>query len=203
MITIRNAIAEDLGSIVAIHMNAFQGYFLSMLGEHFLRRLYHGFMRDNDTIFLVATQDADLIGFVTGNMRPTYFFKRLLRTDWFALVLSSAPSLLRHPLFVGKKLLSALVYRGEKPHQLDEGALLSSIAVSPVFARQGVGERLLSDFCASAQQHGAVYVYLTTDSSDNDGVNRFYLQQGFTLESTFTKTGNRRMNRYILALNQH
>lgn len=200
MAIIRKAAEADVDNIVIIHLNAFQGFFLTMLGKHFLRKLYTGFIHDEDTIFLVAEQSGNIAGFVVGTTQPDRFFKQLLRNRWFTLLISATPALLRHPLVVGNKLLSAVTYRGEKPKQLDYGALLSSIAVAPVYARQGVGESLVCEFCTSAGMKGVNYIYLTTDRHDNDAVNFFYQRQGFSIESVFFKTKSREMNRYIYIL---
>jgi ribosomal protein S18 acetylase RimI-like enzyme len=200
MATIRKATEADVDSIVLIHLNAFQGFFLSMLGKRFLHELYTGFIQDGDTIFLIAEQGSNVAGFIVGTTQPNRFFKQLLKNRWFALLLCAVPALLRHPWFVGKKLFSALAYRGENPKKLDQGALLSSIAVAPAYARQGIGESLVREFCESANRQGTHYVCLTTDRHNNDAVNLFYQRQGFTLESVFSKTGKREMNRYIYFL---
>lgn len=194
---LRDAGREDVEGIVGIHVVAFEGFFLTMLGKPFLRELYGAFIRDSDTICLVAENAGQLCGFVVGTSKPASFFRRLLARRWYAFVLKSCLSLIRHPVAVGEKLISALHYRGEAPTGLGGGVLLSSIAVAPAAAGEGVGKLLVEAFCAAAANAGGLYVYLTTDKEDNPAVNRFYLDSGFHVESSFRKHRNRWMNRYV------
>ena len=195
---IRKATDSDLNAIVSIHISAFRGFFLSMLGDRFLRELYHGFLLNVDSIFLVSVHDGFVTGFAVGAVNPGGFFHKLLKDRWFYLLVGAIPGLLRHPIVVGRKLLSALIYRGDQPPQTGVGALLSSLAVAPAFAKSGIGESLVKMFIASAKQIGATHVYLTTDRFQNESVNRFYIRQGFKVECSFVKAGKREMNRYIL-----
>nr|NLU58817.1 GNAT family N-acetyltransferase [Pseudomonas sp. BIGb0427] len=78
--------------------------------------------------------------------------------------------------------------------------LLSTISVSPQAQGQGVGRQLLQEVEAWAAESGAAFVYLTTDRDANVEVNGFYQRNGYVLESTLKKSGNRIMNRYIKRL---
>ena len=48
-----------------------------------------------------------------------------------------------------------------------------------------------------ARSRGARGCYLTTDAEKNDPVNRFYLSQGWRVESAYTTPKGRKMNRYV------
>jgi ribosomal protein S18 acetylase RimI-like enzyme len=189
-----------LNAIVEVHLSAFKGFFLESLGSRFLKELYRGFISDPSGICLVAVDGTDVVGFVAGTTRPEEFFRRLLWRRWHAFVFAGAASMAWHPIRVGKKSLSALHYRGERPFDAPYAALLSSIGVAPGGMGKGIGRLLLSAFCERAKTSGAPSVFLTTDRDKNDAVNEFYLSNGFNLRRSFLKERHRWMNLYIRSL---
>lgn len=186
--------------IVQIHLAAFEGFFLESMGKRFVKELYRGFLVESSGICLVAIERKDVVGFVAGTTEPEGFFRNLLRLRWHSFVLAGAASLTLHPIRVGKKFLSALRYRGERPADVPNATLLSSIGVIPSGKGRGIGKMLISAFCERAQLSGASTVFLTTDRDRNDAVNQFYLLNGFKLHSSFVKERDRWMNLYTRSL---
>lgn len=199
-INYRRLIDTDLDPVVAVHRSAFPDFFLTTMGPRFLRQLYRGFLSDSSGIVLAAVAGDDVVGFVAGTSEPEGFFRRLLFRRWYAFGLAALPGLARHPWRAGRKLLGALVYRGDKPPALLDSALLSSIGVAPSAGGRGIGRQLVVLFCEEARRRGCRTVYLTTDRDTNQPANNFYLHCGFTLESTLPKPPNRWMNRYVKEL---
>jgi ribosomal protein S18 acetylase RimI-like enzyme len=197
VVTIRSATLEDISETIAVHKAAFPVFFLTMLGDRFLFELYRGFLQDSSSIWLIASHNNRLIGFVVGTTEPAGFFKRLLLYRWPAFIVAGGSGFFRHPLQIIRRFLAALVYRGEKPRGIDKATLLSSIGVSPHYAGRGVGLSLVEHFCQEAFSRGTDHVYLLTDDANNNAANRFYVKCGFSLESSFTRDGARKMNRYI------
>ncbi len=191
---------SHLDSIIQIHLAAFEGFFLQSMGKRFLKELYRGFLTEPSGLCMVAIDGNAVLGFVVGTTEPERFFRKLLRNRWHAFVLAGVPSLALHPLSAGKKLLSALCYRGERPPELPNATLLSSIGVVSTRRGAGIGKILISAFCEEATASGALSVFLTTDRDKNDAVNHFYLANGFSLHSSFLKERNRRMNLYTRAI---
>jgi GNAT superfamily N-acetyltransferase len=189
-----------LDAIVQIHLDVFQGFFLESMGKRFLKELYRGFLIEPSGLCLVAIDKKQVVGFVAGTTQPEKFFRRLLRRRWPAFVFAGAISLTLHPLRVGKKFLSALRYRGERPADVPNATLLSSIGVVPGGIGRGIGKTLISAFCGRALLSGASTVFLTTDRDGNDAVNQFYLASGFKLHSSFLKERDRWMNLYTHSL---
>lgn len=186
----------DVDAMVKVHMDAFKGFFLTSLGPRFLRELYLDFVDGPETVCLTAYDEDGLCGFVVGPTAPRHFFRNLLARRGFLFCLWAVPALLRHPSVVAKRLFGAVFYRGTEPEQLQGGALLSSLAVTPRCAGKGVGSRLVKEFVQETMVRGARFVYLITDRDGNDAVNRFYVGAGFQLETSFQVRG-RWMNRYV------
>ena len=201
--TVRPARAEDLDAIVAIHIRAFPGFFLTSLGRRFLFELYSGFLRSSAGRILVAETDGSITGFTAGTFTPDRFFRTLLVSRWFAFAWAAAGALLRNPLSVLPRLLAAVRYRGEPPVRLTAAALLSAIAVEPRLSGKGTGGMLISAYCEEAARHGLRFVYLTTDRDDNESSNLFYLRHGFEEESQIHRRNGRIMVRYVRPLTPH
>jgi ribosomal protein S18 acetylase RimI-like enzyme len=189
-----------LDAIVQIHLASFEGFFLESMGKRFLKELYRGFLVEPSGLCLVAIDRKDVVGFVVGTTQPEGFFRRLLRRRWLAFVSAGTTSLILHPIPVGKKFLSALRYRGERPADVPNATLLSSIGVVPSGMGRGIGKILITSFCERAQLSGASTVFLTTDRDENDAVNQFYISNGFKLHRSFLRERGRWMNLYVRSL---
>lgn len=188
-----------------LHVQAFPGFFLSQLGPKFLALLYTHYLQSEQCACILASDDSAgraPKGLAVAIRQPSLFYKDLFAKHWLAFALRALPSLLKNPLFVAKKLWAAVFYRGDQVESLDaeNAVLLSTISVSPQAQGQGVGRQLLQEVEAWAAESGAAFVYLTTDRDANVEVNGFYQRNGYVLESTLKKSGNRIMNRYIKRL---
>jgi GNAT superfamily N-acetyltransferase len=199
-VRVRAAALSDVDSVVRIHMQAFDGFFLTSLGSRFLKRFYSGLASDERVVFQIAESARGACGFAVGPLRPRSFFRMLLVKQGVGFALDATGALLRHPLKVGRKLLGALRYRGEGPPVVREAALLSSLGVLAEARGTGVSGLLIEAFCREAARGAATHVYLTTDRDENAAVNRFYLKHGFVLESSLVRPDGRVMNRYCRPL---
>lgn len=203
-IQIRPAQASDIAQVVQVHIQAFPGFFLTLMGTRFLRLLYSGFLNHPTGISLVACpqgKPSEVLGFVAGTTHPQGFFSQLLKQRWLAFAMASLWPLLKRPGLVFVKLWSALFYRGESLPDQPNAALLSSLGVKPTAQGQQIGQQLVSAFLAHAQTAGATAVYLTTDQSDNAKANQFYTKLGFRLAGTCKRPHGRILNRYLIQLN--
>ncbi|MFG2057324.1 GNAT family N-acetyltransferase [Micromonospora sp. NPDC048930] len=186
---------DDVRSAAALHLRAFERFFLSTLGEPFLREFYAGFVRDPDAVTAVARDpDGRLVGTVVGTVAPELFFRRLLRQRGPRLALASVPAVLRRPA-VALRVLRGVAYRGGVPVET-RGALLSSICVDPEAEHGGHGRRLIDAWWREVRRRGVTSAYLTTDADGNDRVNDFYRRAGWTLRGSWATREGRRMNCY-------
>jgi ribosomal protein S18 acetylase RimI-like enzyme len=202
-IMVRPARAEDLDTIVDVHVRAFRGFFLTTLGRRFLSELYRGFLESVDGRLLVAEIDGGIAGFAAGTLAPDRFFRTLLFSRWFAFAWAAADAAIRRPQLVLPRLLAAVRYRGEPPARLTAAGLLSAIAVDPHLSGMGIGGKLISAYCEEASRRGLRFVYLTTDRDDNESSNLFYRRHGFQTESQIRRPNGRTMLRYVRALEHH
>ncbi|MGB7480502.1 MAG: GNAT family N-acetyltransferase [Burkholderiaceae bacterium] len=197
MITIARAQQSDIEEIARLHEKVFIGFFLTSLGRKFLQELYAGFAARPHGILLVARDGKDLIGFAAGTTRPQEFFSSLRRQRGVFFLARALPAILRNPMPVGRKLVSAFFYRGDPPASSASGALLSSIGVAAGYRGRALADQLLDGFEKKVAEQGIERVYLTTDAANNDRVNGFYRKNGYSVECRFTQNGGRPMLRYI------
>lgn len=200
--TVRPAVPADLSAIARVHARAFLGFFLTLLGEPFLRQYYRLTLEHAGGLLLVAEQGGEIVGFASGFLRPADFYESLSRSKW-RLAPAIAWGVLRRPSTIGRILSASRQVRGgqaAKAPWSGAPAELASIGVDPDRGGQGIGTTLLRAFAAAANSRHADYVYLTTDAEHNEPVNAFYLRNGFDLVTSYTAAGGRRMNLYARRL---
>lgn len=189
----------DVPELARAHGEAFPGFFLSQLGEPFLAEFYRGFLSDRSAVTVVARgPDGTLLGAAVGTVEPAGFFRRLVTRRLLGFGIASAQAVLRHPR-AAPRLIKAVRYRGETPAGQD-GALLSSVFVTPSAQGQGIGGQLLDRWVALAAGLGAHSAYLTTDARGNEKANAFYEGCGWQLAGSYTTEEGREMHQYTKGL---
>src|SRR6476661_5937439 len=189
---------QDCYKVAKVHMLAFPGFFLSELGEPFLKCFYSAVILDSAGVGLLVTDiDGVVSGFVVGTLHSNGFYKKIIKKNWFTLIWSAMPKLLLRPRRILKIFRSL---KSSANTELPNTACLLSICVNPNVAGKGIGKVLLSAFEEQLLNCGKDYVFLTTDANNNDSVNQFYLRNDFTLRSSFEQRAGRVMNVYVKEL---
>lgn len=177
-----------------MHARAFPGFPLTDLGSRFLMRLYNGFATMESGLLLVAESPGrGILGLLAGSPAPGAFFRALLIRRGMIMALIAIPGLTRHPARLAKRLLAAIIYRGDRPPSLPGYWLLSSLAVDPSRSRSGVGASLVRHFCKLAADQGSPGVYLLSDADHNEAVLRFYEKLHFVVHSRKERRDGRRL----------
>jgi len=189
---------SDVPQVVIIHLESFQGFFLSLLGPNFLRQLYTSILEDPSGIAWVYKEASQVIGFVAGTSQPPGFYRRLAERHWQQFALASFGPFLRQPSILPRLLRAFKTPYQDLPRE-NCGKLLS-IAVLPEYQGKGIGEALILAFFDEAKSRGLEQVILTTDRDHNEGVNRFYQALGFTIHRSFITPEGREMNEYQIYL---
>jgi len=188
----------DLSAVVAIHREAFTGFFLTLLGPRFVGTYYRTVALYPRSVFRVAEHSDRVVGFLVGFIDPPACYQHLKRNWWqfvgpLAIAVATRPALLR-------RILQSILRVGMSGKNIDRKEIpastiaeLASIAVSPRNNGRGTGELLVRDFLALAQRSGARIVFLTTDRDSNERVVRFYRKLGFSLVREFPRGRGRTM----------
>jgi ribosomal protein S18 acetylase RimI-like enzyme len=202
---VATATEKDIDQIVAVHMRAFPGFFLTQLGRRFLREYYRLVLDYSGGVLItISSKSGELAGFVSGLIQPHQFYAEMKKMKW-RFVLATIPALLRRPLVLARLWSN---FRRVREQSREDGPVaericeLSSIAVDPAHSGKGWGRRLVKNLIDFLKERRVEAVVLTTDASDNESVNRFYLDCGFKLVETTRAYGGRPMNHYKIELEE-
>lgn len=191
--SIRNARLEDVEKIVSIHLEAFKGFFLTQLGESFLRLYYSSFLQNPQGVVLCALIGDEVVGFSACSTHSRGFNQSLIKSRPFCFLWEGFKTLVFSPKSVIRLLLN-LNKGGKTMDDSGQYAELFSLAVNPRFQNQGIGGQLLK---ATEKQISDCnrQISLTTDFYDNDDVINFYHNMGYSDLYYFTSYPNRKMIR--------
>mgnify|MGYP000221348721 FL=1 len=196
---IRKATINDVDTIVEIHLNAFEGFFLTSLGAEFLRFYYSCFVRSNETVTMIAEENGVIYGFSASSKFCKGFNSRLIKSNLIAFGLLSFKLLLIKPISL-LRLVKNLSKKGENVIDNEDYAELYSIGVCKSAQGKGVGKMLLLKSEQVMKEEGVTRVSLTTDFDNNEQAVGFYHSMGYETLYEFVTYPNRKMYRLIKIL---
>lgn len=196
---IRKATIDDVDTIVEIHLNAFDGFFLTSLGPAFLKFYYTCFIKSNETITMIAEEDGVIYGFSASSKFCKGFNSRLIKRNFLAFGLLSLKMLLIRPTSL-VRLVRNLTKKGENVIDNEDYAELYSIGICKLAQGKGVGKKLLSRSEQVMKEEGVSRVSLTTDYDNNNQAVGFYHSMGYETLYEFVTYPNRKMYRLIKKL---
>lgn len=197
-IRIRQMNQSDVKRVVDIHLQVFEGFFLSFLGPYFLTVLYSAIVDDPTGISILATDEQIVYGFAVGTTEASGFYRRLIMHKLWKFSVASIKPVLKNPRILPRLLRAFSMPRDAA---LPNGwGLLMSIGVLSNEQNKGIGSLLMGAFFEEAMQRGLKKIYLTTDKYNNDNVNAFYQKIGFRCNTTFVTPEGRWLNEFIIDL---
>lgn len=199
MMIIPKATINDVDTIVEIHLNAFEGFFLTSLGAEFLRFYYSCFVRSNETVTMIAEENGVIYGFSASSKFCKGFNSRLIKSNLIAFGLLSFKLLLIKPISL-LRLVKNLSKKGENVIDNEDYAELYSIGVCKSAQGKGVGKMLLLKSEQVMKEEGVTRVSLTTDFDNNEQAVGFYHSMGYETLYEFVTYPNRKMYRLIKIL---
>lgn len=196
---IREANNDDLDAIVRIHDGAFPDFFLTSLGDGFLKLYYKSVMNSPDGVLLISSSDNGIVGFCAGTLLSAGFNTRLIKKNLLSYMGQGVRLLFTHPVRIWHlyKNLSK-----ENPDVGDKGeyAELLSIGVDPNKQGGGAGKKMLVALEEEVKKKGGTKLSMTTDYNDNEKAIGFYHSLGYNEWYDFVTFPNRRMYRMIKQL---
>lgn len=188
---------EDLEEIVAIHLKAFPNFFLSSLGQSFLKTYYKSCYSNENAVIMTAinTKNENVVGFGLACYQSRGFHKDL--------ILKNLRSFIRQGitlLFIKPRSILRLLNNLRKGNDFQDNfnyAELLSIAVSPDFKGNGIGKKLLEEIEKKVTKNNIEKITLTTDAKFNNYVLKFYESAGYKTYYEFISYPNRKMLKLI------
>ena len=189
----RSAEEKDLSQVADVHVAAFPGFFLTMLGHSFLKVMYRAFLMSRGSVFVVDELDGRVLGFAVG-VRMSVGKDRKLAMKFFPqFMVAILPGIARSPIKVVRRVFTQLLSEGGQPEMPAGCVVLRSIGILPETKGTGVANRLLAAFEHVACEQGANAVALTTDADNNERAIGFYLKHGYRIQQNFKQDGSRKM----------
>ena len=192
----RKAQLEDVNTIVRIHCDAFEGFFLTSLGVPFLTFYYTCFVNSYETVTIVSEEKAQICGFAAATTSSKGFNIRFIKNNFLNFVLLSFKMLFTAPKAL-LRLVKNLTKKGTIVVDDEDYAELYSIGVSPSFQGKGIGKTLLTELEKELKKKGVEKVSLTTDYENNDTAVGFYRSLGYETLYEFITYPDRKMFRLI------
>lgn len=185
---------EIVDEVVKIHMDTFQGFFLTFLGKGFLKQLYKGYMEHEDSNLIIAKDGDELVGFIaySSNISDLYKFlikKKLMLFAWYSLL-----AFMKNPRILFR-LLSAFG-KSQEVIREENYIELASIGVKPEVKSKGIGTLMIDFLKQNVDFDKYKYIKLETDAENNEVANHFYVKNGFVLDHVYQTREGRRMNEY-------
>lgn len=193
---VRTKDLEDVNRIVEIHLSSFPGFFLTFLGEGFLKYLYKGYIKHPDSGIIVASEENQIIGFLAYSTNISQFYSFLLKKYFFPFAWYGFLGALRSPKSI-LRIIRALTYPNKTKENHEKYVEISSIAVNPKAQTKGIGSDLIKFLCESFIDSPFKQIRLETDAENNSKANAFYQKNGFIIEKTSISPEGRVMNHYV------
>jgi GNAT superfamily N-acetyltransferase len=185
---------SDVPTVARIHLEAFEGFFLSELGYRFLCVMYRAFLVNPAGVFVVnLSKDGQVTGFAVGALSSGQ------KDRWLALrfmphfLWAALPAIFRRPRTIVMRLAARFFETGSSFDVPNDTAVLRSIGVLKSERGGGAAGSLLSAFEQMALRQGAARVYLTTDQDNNERAQNFYKRHGYDVAEFFQQDGQRPM----------
>lgn len=193
---IRQINKDEIKNVVEVHLYAFKGFFLSELGEKFLKVYYNAIRKNDKGILLGYYENNGLLGFCAATSLSKGFNKHLVRKNIVGFSLIGIKLLFTNP-----KSIVRLYNNFSKTDAsiIDKGyyAELLSIGVSPLLQGKGAGRQLLTTLEEILKKKNIEKLSLTTDYYNNEKALRFYATLGYEVLYEFNAYPDRKMYRLI------
>lgn len=187
---------QDISQVVTVHRKSFSNFFLTSLGERFLRVYYNSVSRDPYALMLGYFEEGELLGFCAAAKLSGSFNKGLIVKNMFQFIRVGFILLFSRPAALLRLLLN-FSKSDAKTKDTEEFAELLSIAVAENHQGEGVGKKLLIELEAMLRLEGIWCISLTTDYYNNDKAVSFYKSLGYRVHSDFKTYPRRRMYRMV------
>jgi len=187
--------SNDAKNLANLHIRAFPNFFLTTLGERFLKTFYESILNSSNGFGVAIFEDNCLLGFAIGTEKTHGFYRDLVSQNGINLFFSSLNSLVENPMKIVRIIKN--LRGGNNIYQLNEGGWLLSICTNPEYWGKNISTLVLKRFEEEAEKRSLKKIWLTTDFLNNERANSFYLKMNYKLFMTFVNSNKRKMNLYV------
>ncbi len=197
MIQIRKISSNEksiIDSVVSIHLETFEGFFLTFMGKGFLKLMYRSYSEYDDSGILVAFDGQSPVGFLAYSGNLSGLYKYMIKKRLIPFGLCALGAFLRKPsVFI--RLIRAFLKPSETKRE-EKYMELASIGVKPDCKTSGIGSLLVDELKKITDFTEYEYITLETDALDNEAANKFYVKNNFVKIREFETNEGRKMFEY-------
>ena len=199
MVEVRKILIDEVESIVIIHEESFNGFFLTTLGPVFLKMYYSVLLKSKRAILVGFFINGRLEGFCSVAKDSRGFNAKLIKANVISFFNMSIIILFTRPL----SLIRLVMNLNKRNFVKDKGdyAEILSIAVSPSIQGRGAAKKMLLYIEKVLQKKGINRLSLTTDYFKNDKAINFYKKSGYKILYVFDSFPKRKMYRFLKNIN--
>ena len=183
-----------IAKVVQIHLETFQGFFLTFMGRGFLTHLYKSYCEYKESGLLVAFEKDEPIGFLAYSGDYSELYKHMIRKRLIPFAWYSLGAFFRKP-----RTFLRLIRAFSKSNNVkreEKYVELASIGVKPSIKSHGIGSNLVDKLKQIVDFDTYSYISLETDAENNEAANSFYLKNNFELKRKYETREKRMMNEY-------
>ena len=194
MAAIRPMTQADVADVARLHHAAMGSSTWALLGQRFLRTVYHSLLADERFLAWVYADQEGVRGFIAGSEDTDAMMAATFRRAWLKLGLAALPRAMKPSLAV--KLIQTQSYQ-----DVSGGATLPEslfCSFEPALRGKRISGHINKVLFDELLVRGHTSVKVTTEV-DNKGANRQLTSWGFTVDGHFNFYG-KDMVRYVLDL---
>ena len=187
---VKKAGVEDVESIVKIHKCSFEGYFLTAMGEEFLKQFYGEMFGSGGIVLMIFDEKKEPVGFITGVPDVGGFYLNILKNKFPSVLKSTIKGILKGRI-KGKDVILRLYrlplsafksFMKKKEEQYLSGHFeIMSIAILNKYRSSGAGSLLLRELLSVLKELNCITVGVSC-RRDNRAALSFYMKHGFRKE---------------------
>lgn len=180
---------EDALQIAKIHKQEINQGFLNQLGLKFLSKLYEAMILSKNSFVVVAKENNQIIGFISGCANTKKFCKYFIRKHFFQVLF-----VLLSKITNFKEILEILKYSQENKNL--PKAELSSVAIKKEYQGEGVAQKIFRRFVQEMQKR-RIKKFKVAVGENLPRAIRFYQKAGFKFHSSIAIHKNQLSRIYI------
>jgi len=173
------ATKNDALEIAKIHKQEINQGFLSQLGIKFLAKLYEAMILSKESFVVVAKENNQIIGFISGCVNVKNFYKDFLKNHTFSAIIILLPKFFNFVTI--KKIFETLKYSKRKEDNLPEAELLV-IASKREFHGKGIALKTFECFINEMKKREIEQFKVIVGENLSRAIG-FYEKMGFNFHS--------------------
>lgn len=191
---IREINKDEILAVVGVHNDSFKKFFLTELGDDFLKVYYNAIRKSNKAVLIACFNQNELSGFCVATELSKGFNKDLIFNNLIDFTLVGLKLFFTKPRAL-IRLFKNLSKSDDNANDTGNYAELLSIGVSNNMQGQGIGTKLLNELEILLKNRECFVLSLTTDFYNNENTIKFYKSLGYEVNYEFTTYPNRKMYR--------